>query len=378
MHLPDGAKVQHLKTVSQMTVLGSEVSLDWHQRGALSARLRCAWQKWAQLRPQLSNVLSAVAARIGLLDACILPTVLWGLESVPLTTSDRKCLDALQRVMFHRILRLPQRAREPLRDFLRRRERCCTAALRKYSRSTWSHLQRYRALMFMGHLSRLPSEHLAHDVLERRSDRWWTQNKEVLPTRSRRQPGRRAADKSTPRFVERMPRESFCASLQLMSWRPTLWLQVLSRRLAGRCRGSGLVAFDVPHPLLPGRLDQTSPAGPVIWMPSLPSERVPCLHEVHVHGSRSFDPQFVLPPLIGAVQVSRRDPSTCNGGRSRERRPDGRTPCKSKYPVDGRGAEPQQVTCEGRTPRHREGQRTSVDGLPNSWLCMSRSSACEA
>lgn len=123
--LPEGARVQYLKTVSQMIVLGSEVSLDWHQKAALPARLRGAWQKWSQLRPQLSNTSTSVASRISLLDSCILPSVLWGLETVPLTTSDRKKLDALQRVMIHRILHLPQRAREPLRDFLRRRERCC-------------------------------------------------------------------------------------------------------------------------------------------------------------------------------------------------------------------------------------------------------------
>lgn len=42
--LPEGAEVQYLKTVSQMTVLGSEISLDWHQKAALPARLSCAWQ----------------------------------------------------------------------------------------------------------------------------------------------------------------------------------------------------------------------------------------------------------------------------------------------------------------------------------------------
>lgn len=40
--LPASAEVQHLKTVSQMTGLGSELSLGWHQKAALPACLRCA------------------------------------------------------------------------------------------------------------------------------------------------------------------------------------------------------------------------------------------------------------------------------------------------------------------------------------------------
>lgn len=216
--LPDVADVQYLKADPHMTVLGSEVSLDWHPSDALPSRLRCSWQKWPQPRPQLSNRLTSVASRISLLDSCILPTVLWGLESVPRTTSDREQLDAMQRVMIHRILRLPQRPREDRRDFLRRRERCCTAALRRYGRSEWSRLQTYRALMFMGRISRLGADHLASDALRWRSDRWWAAYRQRLPAKTGGQPGRRAAAKSTPGFVERLAREAFEASLRTMQW----------------------------------------------------------------------------------------------------------------------------------------------------------------
>lgn len=188
-----------VKPVSSMTALGSQITVDKQQWDALPTRCKAAWLKWAHICGQLNNRLNPVKARMALLDAVILPTLLWGLETIHLSKMERKRIVAIQRVVVHRVLRLPQRPRETLEEFVRRRERSCTTTIRKCARGDWGKIQRYRVFTFAGHVARLgPSIHLAAAVLDWGSDRWWSVYKTTLPMKTRGQPGRRAARQGRP------------------------------------------------------------------------------------------------------------------------------------------------------------------------------------
>lgn len=155
----------------------------------------------------------------------MVPKVLWGLETVPLTASDRGRLATLQRTMVHRILQLPQRASETATEFFKRRERCCSATIHAHARASWAELQLFRRVSFAGHLARLcPHTHLAAAVFEWRSDAWWERYKLSLPPKTGGQTGRRAGDAGTPGQMERTFRQAFEEMRQKEPGAPALQL----------------------------------------------------------------------------------------------------------------------------------------------------------
>lgn len=196
--------------VADTVVLGTVLTNKRSQGKAVPARMRAAWQTWTTVRVQMACQHVPVRAPVQLMDAIILPTLMWGLESLVLTNVEGRRLDALQRTMVGRVLRLPQRPRETADSFFRRRERCISATVRKMCRAKWSQLQRYRHFCFLGHVARLdPDTHLASLVLHWRSDRWWESYRDTLPAKTGGQEGRRAACMSTPGAAERAVREAF-------------------------------------------------------------------------------------------------------------------------------------------------------------------------
>lgn len=118
-------------------------------------------------------------------------------------------MDAFQRTLVHRWLQVPQRAREDLRDFLRRHERISSRVIAHISRADWGRLQRYRVFTFAGHMARLQTpSHAAATVLQWRDDRSWAAYRDKLPPRTGGQPGRRAPRMFVPGAVEQPFREA--------------------------------------------------------------------------------------------------------------------------------------------------------------------------
>lgn len=185
--VPDerGDEIERLSVGTRLLVLGSFISYDRPQRHALPARLQAAWLRWSQIRGQVGCRHSTLKSRVRLIDAVILPTLLWGLETVPLSQTDRRRLDEVQRRMVGRALLVGRRPQELLTDFLRRRERCISGAITRPARGIWSELCRFRTFTFAGHVARLsPADHMAAQTLAWRSDQWWATYKEALPPKA--------------------------------------------------------------------------------------------------------------------------------------------------------------------------------------------------
>lgn len=111
--------------------------------------------------------------RLQLLDAVVLPSLLWGVKTLWLCRPERSRIRAFQRTVVARCIRFFSRPSETREQFFRRRERVTTKWIRFASRGQWDQLQKYRFLTFYGHAMRLSDDHLLGDVLRWRSDAWW-------------------------------------------------------------------------------------------------------------------------------------------------------------------------------------------------------------
>lgn len=201
--------IERLAVGVRLLVLGSYVSHDRTQRHAFPARLQAAWLRWSQVRRQV-GCRHSPKSRILLVEFVILPTLLWGLETVPLSQTERRRLDGVQRRMVGRALLIGRRSGELLEDFFRRRERCISGAIRRHTRGLWSELCHCRMFTFAGHAARLaPAEHMSAQTLAWPSDQWWSGYKETLPPKAGGQIGRRAADRGTPGILEAPFRDAF-------------------------------------------------------------------------------------------------------------------------------------------------------------------------
>lgn len=193
-----------------MTFLGSEVSFNPTQPEALPARLKRVWHKFSLIRAQLQLRAAPLRARVQLLDAVLLPTMLHDMETVYTTTTMRRKVDATQRTLVGRILLVLRKPAEDLQAYVRRRERQITLTTQKYARGVWSQLWRYRQMTFLGHVVRLrPYEHLAASVQQWRGSRWWTIYRRTLPPGTGWTPSRRPAGLGRPLQHERFAHESF-------------------------------------------------------------------------------------------------------------------------------------------------------------------------
>lgn len=123
-----------------MTVLGSEISFNPSQPEALPARLKRVWHKSSLIRAQLQMRVAPIRARVQLLDAANLPTMLYGMETVHSSTVMRRKVDATQRTLIGRLLLVLRRPTKDLQAYFRRRERLITTTIAKYARGTSSQL----------------------------------------------------------------------------------------------------------------------------------------------------------------------------------------------------------------------------------------------
>lgn len=140
-----------MKVVSDMIVLGSIVNSPQDAWRTIAHRMRSAWNAWSGIRGQVRAHRISFHLRAQLLEGVVLPSLLWGLESLSLTRPQRNKLTTIQRAMIGRMLCLFQRPREPREAFFHRRERCITVAVKTHCRAEWGRLQRFRWLTFAGH-----------------------------------------------------------------------------------------------------------------------------------------------------------------------------------------------------------------------------------
>lgn len=181
-HPDQGA--EHMKVVTEMTVLGSVVTKEHEPSVPLAARLKAAWLKYSKVRVQLQHRYTPLALRVKLMDSILTPTVLWGLETVRLPKTQRRTIDAFQRHVMARMVLVARKASESMEVFMRRRERVVTTTVKKHSRGIWGQIQQYRLFTSHGHLARSQSAcHMSAQSLMWRGPRWWSVYRQRLPPR---------------------------------------------------------------------------------------------------------------------------------------------------------------------------------------------------
>lgn len=213
-----------MKVVTQIVILGSVVTKEQDPSTPQGARLKVAWLNYSKVRAQLQHRYTPLATRIKPMDSVLIPTILWGLETVPLPKTHKRRINAVQRQIMARMLLVARRASETLEDFLRRRERIVTASLKKYSRCIWGQIQ-YIFFTIHGHIARLQSMyHMSTQALMWRKSPWWQAYRQTLPPRTGGHIGRRAAAGSRPMLNE-IPLIDAFALLQ----RSSLWPSVAAQ-----------------------------------------------------------------------------------------------------------------------------------------------------
>lgn len=238
---------EHAKTkvpeVDNTLVLGSIVRLKSPTDAPLQGRLKAAWKTYVRVRPQLKQRSVTVRARVVLLEATILPTMLWGTESLDLTSLQRRHITGTQRRMLGYNLQVPKRPSENVESYMKRRERLVSKTLRTHCRAAWGDIQRYRFFSFLGHVARRPSaSHLCALVHRWRGSEWWQEYMKHLPDKQKNQPGRRAPYKGRPMPTER-PLIDAWATLQKTKMFPRIQKQNPRRaghaaNVAGLCTKS--------------------------------------------------------------------------------------------------------------------------------------------
>lgn len=174
------------------------------QVGAGAARVQAAWGTWNDIRPQTLNRNMPLRCRIKLLDSVILPTLLWSLESLQMTTLRRRTLDGLKRRLVGRTMLVPRRATESAEAYFIRRERLISRTIDKSARGKWSALQQFKQLMFFGHCARCdPDTHIVGRNFRWRNSHWWAVSQNAFGYRTGGQLGRRGISQSAPGHCER-------------------------------------------------------------------------------------------------------------------------------------------------------------------------------
>lgn len=141
--------------------------------------------------------------RTQLLEATVLPSLMWGLATVWMKTREKGTIRSVQRIMVACCLHIFARPHDTHQDFHRRRERVVTVAIHRHCRARWESLQLYRVLNFGGHVVRLSDDHMVGDALRWRGLQWWTDFRSRSPVNTRGQHGRRPRDCGNPCITER-------------------------------------------------------------------------------------------------------------------------------------------------------------------------------
>lgn len=143
----------------------------------------------------------SLAGKVRLLDLQVLPTLFWGLETLPLTIP--QSLDAMQRMCRSTFLFVQRKTIDMDEEFCRRWEGRITHAIAQQATSRWSDLQQFIFTTVARHLQRLHEEHWVAAVFKCRDSEWNKTYYAAQPTTSAMQSGRRPAGRGPPNRYER-------------------------------------------------------------------------------------------------------------------------------------------------------------------------------
>ena len=104
----------------------------------LSHRMHQAWHAFHKHRKVLMNHHVSLYARLKYFDACVSPTILFALCTLPLTRRKLLALDVIQRRMLRRIVGWRRNEGEPWRDTMIRMNERLARADRLYHCELWS------------------------------------------------------------------------------------------------------------------------------------------------------------------------------------------------------------------------------------------------
>lgn len=239
---------QRERQASRMTVLGSCVTAEADHEKSVQERVRRAWHSWSQVRAQCVNKRIPLRARARLLDAVVLPTLMWGLEARSLTRAQRRLLNTLQRAMVQNAMRLPRRSDEGQEAYCTRRERITTARIWDSMPSPWG---------WAVHVLRACSAHgrlasgLCHAEVERVAVA--DLHSGLLAAKTGGQAGRRPAGQGVPKHSERAIQDSLVEAQRMRVpvvqpwWQPPREADELRRQAHPPRRGPAEGDAHKPH-----------------------------------------------------------------------------------------------------------------------------------
>ena len=103
----------------------------------MTNRLRCAWHKFHIHRRELTNKHINLELRIRLFKAVVVPTILYGLISAPLTVTDLQRLSVAQRKMLRLMVGYTKLPGETWEDMYRRLKLKLGRAVQNYDVVDW-------------------------------------------------------------------------------------------------------------------------------------------------------------------------------------------------------------------------------------------------
>ena len=131
---------EHVHANGSHKYLGRKLQGMLRERGAvaLQHRVSCAWAKFRELQDSLVNKHVDVRLRLKLFDAAVSASVLYSLDTCPITASQLKKLDAVQNRMLRRIVGWVSFEDEPWEEIGRRMKVRLQRALALHPVSRWS------------------------------------------------------------------------------------------------------------------------------------------------------------------------------------------------------------------------------------------------
>ena len=151
--------------------------------------------------------------RAQMLASVVLTSMLWGLETLPLTQRHRQRLDEVQRTMLHRMLRVARRSDETWVEWFVRGRRLLRDLMRKHDVASWSQMQKFRYLTWHGHVTRSEAGRLSRRACQWRNLEWWRARQAGFAHRGR-QPGRHVGQRGCKPCVLEAPLERWWRRFQ--------------------------------------------------------------------------------------------------------------------------------------------------------------------
>ena len=103
----------------------------------INYRIKCAWYKFGQLENTLCNRHISICLRLKLFNAVVIPTILFGVAILPLSSASLETIEATQRKMLRKIIGWVRLLDEAWELIMRRMKDRVNRALEKYPIIQW-------------------------------------------------------------------------------------------------------------------------------------------------------------------------------------------------------------------------------------------------